>query len=117
MQEIAAFKAKVKNEASQGVPPVKSKKTLKFYRPTVECFENICYLIAAEIFCITGVCKKLTVEERNRLPILVSWKGGDCRYELDQEQCLRLLTMIIFDTNLMQNRRFASFPLGNILHK
>ena len=112
-QEIASYKLRVKNASSQGGLPAKSKKTVQFYKPSIECLQEDYYLIASDIFSLAGSCRKLTREEIDSLPILVSWKGVDFRYHTSKEKCFRLLTLIIFDVNLCQNKRFVSFPLGS----
>merc|ERR1719334_1600355 len=113
-QECALFKDRVRELADQVADGVigstsllRGKKTLHFYKPTVERFGNgddsKYYLIACEIFCLTGELKKLTSEEMDNLPVIISWKGPRLNFSTDEKECFKLITDIIFDFNQMQD--------------
>jgi hypothetical protein len=120
LQEIAVFKDKMKMEASQGLGPsqgsqqFRGKKSIKFYKPSVAEFNNAYYLIASDVFLLGGKPRKLTPEDIQELPVIISWKGPDYHYKTDEKECFQLLCKIIFDMNLMQNPKFVSFPLGMV---
>ena len=126
LQECALFKDRVRELADQVADGVigstsllRGKKTLHFYKPTVERFGNgddsKYYLIACEIFCLTGELKKLTSEEMDNLPVIISWKGPRLNFSTDEKECFKLITDIIFDFNQMQDQEFVSFPVGKHL--
>ena len=115
-QEIKRFQAKLKHEASQGSQggqPFKAKKTLHFYTPSVELLAEEYYLIASDVFIISGSTRKLTRHEIDELPVIISWKGPRFCFHTDEKKCYELLTEIFQDMNMMQNPKFVSFPLGN----
>ena len=58
----------------------------------------------------------LTPEERQELPVIICWKGEAIHFQTDEKETTRLLCQIISDMNLMQNRKFVSFPLGEIIY-
>ena len=115
------FLSKVREQEGQGVDGTggsrnKGKRTIHFYKPTVEKFDDgedaKYYLVAGELFSLTGELKQLTDEEIADLPVIISWKGPNVKFEMDEKECFRLLTEIIFDMNKMQDPRFVSFPVG-----
>ena len=115
------FLSKVREQESQGIAGTegsrnRGKRTMHFYKPTVEKFEEgedaKYYLVAGEVFSLTGELRQLTDEEIADLPVIISWKGPNLNFEMDEKECFRLLSEIIFDMNEMQDPRFVSFPVG-----
>ena len=122
-QEIEIYHENVKasqdNQGGGMSQPGPSKKTKHFYKPTVERFpdkddptKSNFYLIAGDVFLVSGEVKKLSQDDIKELPITISWKGPLFSFETDEAKCFELLTKIIYDMNLMQDPRFVSFPLG-----
>ena len=93
------------------------KKTQQFKKPTLVEFEEKLYLVAEDIFLLGLPVVKLTPEDVLALPVIVSWSGPKMEFKTDHEAGFRLLAEIIHDFNVMQNKKFTSFPLGNILKK
>ena len=58
-----------------------------------------------------GNPRKLSSEEVEDLPVIISWRGDKCSFETDEKECIELLASIISDMNSMQDD-FISFPLG-----
>ena len=85
---------------------------MSFDKPTVELIEEKYYLIANDVFSLSGIPKKLTSEVKADLPIQIKWKGPSLDFKVDVRECFKLLVDIIYDMNEMQDRRFASAPLG-----
>ena len=115
-QECEKYSERQKElRASQdpGAQRYKPKKTVQYYQPTVEQFEDEFYLISSEVWCLGGgVPRQLAPDEIQSLPVNISWKGQDCYFRSDRKECIRLLCQIVSDMNLMQNQKFVSFPLG-----
>ena len=100
-------------KASQGGLKVKAKKTMQFYEPSVEQFDDTLYLISSEVWVLGGGGpRKLSQTEIADLPIIISWRGPDYQFRSDEEECIRLICLILGDMNIMQNKKFISFPLG-----
>jgi hypothetical protein len=108
----------MKVEASQGSQGAggsqafRSKKTMHFTKPSVEQLQGNYFLIAYDVFIISGKPRKLTPEEILELPVIISWKGPSFSFDTDEKMCFELLSKIIFDMNQMQDRRYTSFPMG-----
>ena len=103
---------------SAGASNFRSKKTIHYTRPTVENFGEednpVYYLVACEVFLLTGDLLKLTPEEIEELPVIISWKGPTLSFNTDKEECFKLLTEIVSNFNMMQptDSEFKSFILG-----
>ena len=110
------FKEKQKLERSQGTSQgtqrFVGKKSVQYFKSTVEEFDEEFYLIGSEVFLLGGKGRKLTEEEVQNLPVVISWKGPDHKFIWDEKECLELLCKILQDMNQMQNPKFKSFPLG-----
>ena len=115
LQEITVWKEKQKLERtqrSQGGQVPKQKKAIQFYKPTVEEIDGSYYLIGSSIFKLGGAPRKLTQEDIQQLPVIISWRGPECDFYTDSKECIRLLCQIIEDMNMMQNPTYVDFPLG-----
>ena len=107
------------NGSSQGSQRFLGKKSVQYYKATVEEFNGRYYLIGSEVFLLGGEGRKLTDDEVLNLPVIISWKGPDHEFVWDEKECLELLCQILKDMNEMQNPKYKSFPLGkftNIFH-
>ena len=115
LQEISVWKEKQKLErtqASQGGHVPKRKKTMQFYKPKVEEIDGSYYLIGSSVFKLGGDLNKLTEDDIQELPVIISWRGPVCEFSTDEKECIRLLCQIIEDMNNMQNSTYVDFPLG-----
>jgi hypothetical protein len=115
LQEISVWKEKQKLERtqrSQGGQVPKPKKTKQFYKTTVEEIDGSYYLIGSSIFKLGGNPSKLTQEDIQELPLIISWRGPMCEFITDEKECIRLFCQIIEDMNNMQNPTYVDFPLG-----
>ena len=119
------YQEKAKEQASQdpagvGSSRARNKMTTHFYKPTLEQFgeddERKYYLIACDVFCLTGELEVLTPDQIADLPVIISWKGPTMTFSSDERECYKLLTDIIYDMNLMQDPQFVSFPVGKSLN-
>ena len=116
------YQEKAKEQASQDPSSnrVRNKKTMHFFKPTVEKLgqDDECkyYLIASEVFCLSGELRMLTPGEIADLPMIISWKGPPLSFSIDEKECFKLITDIIYDMNQMQDPEFVSFPVGKILN-
>ena len=100
-----------------GTQRVRPKKAVQYHKPVVEKFGERYYLISSDVWLLGGgVPMMLTPEERQELPVIICWKGEACHFQTDEKETTRLLCQIISDMNLMQNRKFVSFPLGEIIY-
>lgn len=72
------------------------------------------YLIACDIFLLGLPVLKLSQEEVSALSVKVSWSGPQLSFQTDSETCFRILAEIFYDFNLMQNKKFVSFPIGTL---
>ena len=78
----------------------------------MEKFGDQFYLVANEVFNISGPPQKLSPVEVEDLPVIISWRGGHFNFDIDEKACFELLCSIVSDMNLMQHPGFVSFPLG-----
>ena len=112
LQEISRFHEKEKaNQDNTGIRGFRGRKTMTFLKPSVEKIGEAFYLIADEVFLISGNPRKLSSQEVEDLPVIISWRGDKCSFETDEKECIELLASIISDMNSMQDD-FISFPLG-----
>ena len=106
---------------SGGASNFRSKKTIHYTKPTVENFgeedKPVYYLVACDVFLLTGDLRKLTSDEVEDLPVNISWKGPFLSFKTDKKECYKLLTEIISNFNMMQppDSEFKSFILGMYL--
>jgi hypothetical protein len=106
------------SQGSLGSGSFRSKKTTHYTKPTVENFGDednpVYYLVACDVFLLTGDLVKLTPEEVEDLPVIISWRGPQLSFQTDKKECFKLLTEMIFNFNMMQpaNSEFKSFFLG-----
>ena len=122
----------MKEQASQGFPQSGAagagtssgvgKKSMHFTEPAVEKFEENYYMIAYDVFNLgkpgsplESPLRKMTADEIEQLPVIISWKGPKLNFETDFEQCVTHIAEVLFDFNLMQPRncKYVSFGLGN----
>lgn len=96
----------------QGSDSNSRKKSLQFKKPTIVELEGNIYLIASEIFLLGSPAVMLSQEEVNELPVLVNWSGPDMKFETEEKTFYSLLSDIFCDFNVMQNKKFVSFPIG-----
>ena len=92
------------------------KKTRKFRKPTLVEFDDEIYLVADSVFILGMPVVKLTSEEVDALPVIISWTGPRYEFKTDPEAGFRLLVEIFDDFNSLQNPKFKSAPLGRSLY-
>jgi len=88
------------------------KKTKQFRKPTLVEFDDKMYLVADSVFILGLPVIKLTPEEVDSLPVIISWIGPKYEFKTDPEAGFRLLVEIIDDFNSLQNPKFKSAPLA-----
>ena len=104
---------KNKEQASQGLTGSRGKRSMHFTKPTVEKLGDEFFLVACDVFNLSAApIRKLSIEEIDELPVIISWKGPKISYETDPKKCFELLVEILADMNLMQDPAYRSFPLG-----
>ena len=89
------------------------KKSMQFRKPTIVELEGNLFLVSGDIFSLWHPAMKLSQEEVDALPVIVCWTGPQMNFETDEKTFYSLLSEVFGDFNLMQNRNFVSFPIGN----
>ena len=98
---------------SQSSGSTSRKRSMQFSKPTIVELEGNLYLVAEDIFILGHPAVKLNKEEVDDLPVIVCWTGPHLNFETDEKTFYSLLSELFGDFNLMQNRNFVSFPIGN----
>ena len=102
---------------SQGSSAPKRKKSQQYKKPTIVEIKDELYLVCSDIFVIGPPTVKLSEQEVLDLPVIICYNGPDLEFETDVKTCYSLLSEIFCNFNLMQNKKFVSFPIGMCKHK
>ena len=111
VQAIEDYQKKNREESLGGVENVR-KKTEQFSKPTLVEYDEKLYLVANGVYLLGHPVMELSPDQVLELPVVVAWIGSQKRFKTDHVACYRLLAEILQLFNLMQNRKFISFPFG-----
>ena len=81
---------------------------------TVEKFDGRYYLIASEIYDLSGGGKCLSDGEKKSLPFNLTYSGPEVKFKTDEKTAYEILLRIISNANKLQDAQYYSFILGSL---